>query len=468
MKQLIKHYSMFYIMAIACILCVSCSGKKENDSLKDQNHKVEQEQEQVELPVETSGNYLDNNSESTSDMITDIAETDLPANNYGNKEDISNDFLHNFYDFTEQTFAQVIRDNEEKNQIYAPLNLYLSLSMLNELSEGEAKDEIQKAINISDAKENASELNTAISSLQETRMFPICRLNINTSLWLDDALNYQDDLLNILQSQYNTEIFKGDLKDSEFQNSMAKWLYSNANFEFQPDYHKSLEKSLDLTDPLAFISFSTLDFYDEWLKPFNEEDTRTDTFFLSDNEKIACDFMNMEDWDHRFMVGEDYISTECILKGGVEYMLFILPKEGLSVDELIEEKGKLSDIIYDWNNGQASLGKVKLSVPKFAYENEIDLTPTTDRLGIKKIFEKNSKAFSSFADEDIYITGIRQASKIEINEKGCSASSYTEIHGQISAGSKGEAEIILNRPFIYLLYKDKVPFLVGVVRNPLG
>lgn len=451
-------------MAIACILCSSCSTKMENDSLKDQNHKVEQVQEQVNLQEDSSEKNLQNNSESTSDMITDIAETDLPANNYGNKEDISKDFLQNFYDFTEQTFAQVIRDNEGQNQIYAPLNFYLSLSMLNELSEGEAKEEIQKALNISDAKDNVSELNTAISSLQERRMFPIGRLNINTSLWLNDEINYQDDILNMLQSQYNTEIFKGNLKDSEFQNSMSKWVYENTNFEFQPDYHKSLDQK----DPLAFISLSTLDFYDEWMNEFNEEDTRTDTFFISDNEKIACDFMNMEDCDHLFMVGEDYISTVCILKGGVEYMLFILPKEGLSVDDLIEEKGKLSDIIYDWNDGQASLGKVKLSVPKFAYENEIDLTPTAERLGIKKIFEKKSKAFSSFADEDIYITDIFQVSKIEINEKGCSASSYTEMHALSSAGSKGEAEIILNRPFIYILYKDKVPFLVGVVRNPLG
>lgn len=477
MKQHIKRYSIFFIMALACIFCSSCSTKLEKDSLNDQSNKVEQVQEQVNIQEDSSEKNLQNNSENTSDMKTEIAETDLSADNYGNKVDISKDFLQNFYDFTEQTFAQVVRDNEGKNLIYAPLNFYLSLSMLNELSEGEAREEIQKALNISDAKDNATELNTAISSLQEKRMFPIGKLNINSSLWLNDEINYQDDLLNMLQSQYNTEIFKGDPDDSEFQNLMAKWVYENANFEiqpdYQPDYHKSLDKSLDLSDPLAFISFSTLDFYDEWLNKFNEEDTRTDNFFLSDNEKIACDFMNMEDWDHPFMIGEDYISTTCTLEGGVEFMLFILPKEGLSVDDLIEEKGKLSEIICSWTDEQASIekvnaGKVILSVPKFAYENEIDLAPTTKRLGIKKIFEKDSKAFSSFADEDICISGIRQASKIEINEKGCSASSYTVIYSFGSAGSKGEAEIILNRPFIYILYKDKVPFLAGVVRNPLG
>jgi len=221
------------------------------------------------------------------------------------------------------------------------------------------------------------------------------------------------------------------------------------------------------------IAIYTLDFYDEWLNPFNEEDTKPDTFFISDNEKITCDFMNMEAWSHPFMVGEDYISTIFILKGGAEYMLFILPKEVLSVDELVEEKGKLAEIIYNWTDGQVSdgkisVGKVKLSIPKFAYEDEIDLRKTAEKMGIRKIFDINSKAFSLFADEDTYITDIRQVSKIEINEKGCSASSYTEIAAVGAVASKDEAEVILNRPFIYILYKDKIPFLAGVVRNPIG
>jgi len=471
-KKLIKSYSIFYILILVCIVFSSCSVKKEHDLINDQNYKVEHEKEQVIPQEDLSDKNLQDNSENTSDIKTKIEEDDLPAENYGNKNNLSKDFLQNFYDFTEQTFAHIIRDNKGKNQIYAPFNFYLSLSILNELSEEDAREEIQNALNISDAKDHASDLNTALSSLQE-RKFPIelsiDRHNINTSLWLSDKINYQDNLLNMLQSQYNTEIFRGDLKDREFQNLMAKWVYENTNFEFQPDYHKSL----DQIDPYAFISLSTLDFYDEWLNPFNEEDTRPDTFFISDNEKITCDFMNMEERDHPFMVGEDFISTVCVLKGH-ESMLFILPEEGLSVDDFIGEKGKLSEIIYGWTDEEApvkkvSAGKVKLSVPKFAYENEIDLKETAEKMGIKKIFDKNSRAFSSFADEDIYLTDISQASKIEINEKGCSASSYTEIFAFGSSGPKDdEAEIILNRPFIYILYKNKVPFLAGVVRNPIG
>ena len=49
MKQHIIRYSTSFIMVIACIFFSSCSTKIENDSSKDQSHKVEQVQEQVDL-----------------------------------------------------------------------------------------------------------------------------------------------------------------------------------------------------------------------------------------------------------------------------------------------------------------------------------------------------------------------------------------------------------------------------------
>lgn len=463
MKQPIKLYSC--IIIIACIFCTSCSDKKDYDSLESQNIKLEESQEPVKQQVDTWEKNLDNNSQSTTDLIADTEEADSSINISDQKEDISEDFLRNFYDFTEETLVHVTKDHEGENLIYAPLNLYLSLSMLNELSEGEAKAEIQEALNISDAKDNALELNTAISILEKRRLpLPIGRLNINTSLWLSDEFNYQDDLLNTLQSYYGTEVYKGDLKNRDFQALMTKWVYENTNFAFQPDY----TDSLDVGDPFSFISLNTLDFYNEWIYPFKEEDTKTGTFFLGDHKEINCDFMKKEYSDGSFMVGEDYISTMCYLQE-FESMLFILPKEGLSVDDFIEKRGNLSDIIYDWTNNQVSMGKVTLSVPKFSYEDNIDLIPTVERMGIKKIFEQNSNAFSIFTDEKIWVSDILQASKIEIDEKGCTASSYTELGVRISAGgTKDEIEINLNRPFIYILYKDKVPFLVGIVRNPLG
>ena len=455
MKKLVKRYAKFSIILSVYLICTSCSGEKENDTIKEHNYEDNQDhgQEQEKAQAEAT------NSVNASDIITDTNETDMSAEVSGSEDEIGEEFLHNFYDFTEQTSAHVFRDNVSENQIYAPLNWYLTLSMLGELSGEEAGMEIQKVMGISEF--NASDVNNAISTLEKSRI-NLGRLKINTSLWLNNDLIYQEALLTKLKSEYQTEIYQGNLKDSEFQNKMTEWVSENTSYEFKPDYHKSI----DMADPYAFVSLNTLDFYNEWLFPFEEEDTFTDLFFVSDNNEISCEFMKMENPSYPFMIGEDFISSICILKEN-ESMLFILPEEGLSVENFLEIRGKLSGIISDWTKEQFTMGKIKLSVPKFSYVAETNLKTTAEAMGIKKIFDSNAKAFSGFTDENVYISDITQASKIAIDEKGCSASSYTEIVAYGSGVWMDEAEIILNRPFIYVLYKDKLPFLVGIVRNPL-
>ena len=432
MKQRSKCYSMCCIILLVCVTGISCS--------KD---------------------LLNDNIDHVSDTIIDTIETESPDEVSVHRDEISEEFLHNFYEFVEHTWAYVLRESDGGNQLYAPFNSYLAFSMLNEIAEGEAKEEIQEVLGISDASLNSSEVNTAINTLENQRL-PLGRLSIKSSLWLNAEINYEEEILNQLQSQYRTEIYQGDLMDIEFQNKMSKWVFENTNYEFQPDYNQMLHN----VDPYAFISLNTIDFYNEWSLPFEEKHTTTEAFILSNHKEISCDFMKLETSFHPFIVGEDYISTVSILKGN-ESMLFILPEEGLSVEEFIENKGKLSSILSDWTNDQYSMGKVKFSVPKFAYESEINLKSAAEAMGIKKIFDNNARAFSEFANLDIYITDITQASKIEIDEMGCSASSYTEIRAAGSGVSKEEVEINLNRPFIYILYKNKVPFLVGVVGNPL-
>ncbi len=471
MKKLAKRFAAFCIMLSVCMICTSC---KEDDTIKEQNQEIDQAQgqasdkdkyqgqEQEKIRGEASKNNSDINSDNATGIITDTTVTPLPEEVSESVDEISMEFLQNLYDFTEQTLAPVFRDNISDNQIYAPLNWYLALSTLGELSEGEAREEILEVLGISDTNISMSEVNTAVSTLEKRRI-NLGKLSINNSLWLNNKINYQEELLTKLQSQYRTEVYKGNLTDPEFQNRMTKWVSENTNYEFEPDYNKSI----NLADQYAFISLNTLDFYNEWLIPFEEEDTAKEPFFLGDGSEITCDFMKMEKQAYPFMVGEDYISTICLLKEN-EAMLFILPEEGLVVEDFLEEKGKLSRILSDCMRNQFTLGKVKFSIPKFTYAGEINLKTTAEAMGIKRIFDCNAKAFSEFTDENVYISNITQASKIAINEKGCSASSYTEIRAQDSGVGKDEAEIKLNRPFIYVLYKDKIPFLVGIVRNPLA
>ena len=90
--------------------------------------------------------------------------------------------------------------------------------------------------------------------------------------------------------------------------------------------------------------------------PFDEEDTLIETFYLDDKSQVECEFMKDDNPSTAFLKGDNYLSTSYWLLGH-ESMIFILPDEGVSVEDILMEEGKLSSIISDWANGNTSMGK---------------------------------------------------------------------------------------------------------------
>lgn len=459
----IKPYVMYCIILLISIISISCSNEKVKDTVIEHESMVKENegQDQREDQEDQEENQEEKSDTiSSSDMISETTMDDIIIKDPESKEELDNEFLSNFYEFTERTSAHIFCNKSNDNQIYAPLNWYLTLYILGEMSEGDARSEIVEALGVSEI--DHTQVTTAISVL-ENRKFNRGRLNVNNSLWLSDELNYHKELLDKLISQYETEVYQGNLKDYEFQNMISQWVYENTNHQFMPEYNNLS----NLTDPYTFILLNTLDFYNEWIDPFNEEETSVEEFFLSDNNIITCDFMQKEEETYPFKYGEDYIVMSLNLIEYNETMLFILPDEGLLVEDFLEEKGKLASVLEDWANFRFNPGIGKLSIPKFSYEVEISLNKSAEAMGLRKIFDGSSKPFLGLTDDPVYIGDIKQASKIAVDEKGCSASSYTEVRAFISSGRQEKVDIILNRPFIYVLIKDKLPFFIGVVRNPL-
>lgn len=455
-KNHFRSYVMYCIILLISIISISCSNEKIKDTIIEHESMVKEDEGQDQREVQEE--KVD--PISTSDMISETTMDDITIKDSESKEELDSEFLRNFYDFTERTSAHVLCNKTNDNQIYAPLNWYLTLYILGEMSVGDARSEIEAALGVSEI--DHSQVTTAISVL-ENRKFNWGRLNVNNSLWLSDKLNYHKELLDKLISQYETEVYQGDLMDYEFQNMITQWVYENTNHQFMPDYNNLA----NIIDPYAFILLNTLNFYNEWIHPFNEEETSVEEFILSDNNIINCNFMNDEDASFLFKYGEDYVAMSLSLREHNESMLFILPDEGLSVEDFLAEKGKLTSVLEDSDNVPFNLGIGRLSIPKFSYEVEISLNTTAKAMGLRKIFDGSSKPFLGLTDDLAYIGDIKQVSKIAIDEKGCSASSYTEVRSFSSGGRPEKVDIVLNRPFIYVLIKDELPFFIGVVRNPL-
>ena len=96
--------------------------------------------------------------------------------------------------------------------------------------------------------------------------------------------------------------------------------------------------------------------------------------------------------------------------------------------------------------------KMKLKMPKFDFESEINLKDILMELGIKKMFDGTGD-FSKIADAGLIFKAM-QKSKITVNETGTEAAAVTKIEGgDISPGPihLKEGRLTIDRPFAFFI-----------------
>ncbi len=385
---------------------------------------------------------------------------------------IDKGYLENMYQFVENSTSKIITESTENNCLYAPFSFYLSLSEFYEMASGEAKDELRNVLFPSNSMDNEGYLKNSIEWLMYSHWIRDVGWNIssgrfdaNNSLWLSDKFSFDYDKTAYFKDNYLTDVFRGDFGSTDFQNQMYYWQYENTNYSMTPDY----DEAHAVLDDCSIASINTMDYHDSWVFPF--ESAGTGSFYTSEGEEVTCDFIKKTLGGY-MTFGSDYSAVYLPLQE-LNYMYVILPDEGTSVYDLINRSGFLSDFIHakvnETNpiNSTTDSGKIVVTLPKFSIENKLDLTATSKELGANKIFEKGVRAFVEFANEDTYIGRFNQSNKIKVDEKGCSTNNYsTSGAGQGGPPKNLDTEFVVNRPFIFIMVKDQIPFLVGVVVNP--
>lgn len=93
--------------------------------------------------------------------------------------------LPEYYDFVSKTYNDILSEKENENIVYAPMNFYLSLSMLSEMTENEARKELQNALGYQDLDKHTIEVQNFVNFLKQRQQNDpdgvLGRLNLNKS-----------------------------------------------------------------------------------------------------------------------------------------------------------------------------------------------------------------------------------------------------------------------------------------------
>jgi serine protease inhibitor len=376
------------------------------------------------------------------------------------------DYTNGMKNFFVNSARQILSGADDENRVYSPLNVYMALAMLSEVTGGESRGQILSLL----GEDNIGTLRSSANSLWNANY---CNDGVITSIlansiWLDNSIDYNSETLGVLSDSYYASSFSGEMGSSEYNDLLHNWINEQTGGLLQNQANE-----LEFNDSTVLALASTVYFQGRWDNEFYSGANVIRPFYLSDGSETECEFMNMEE-RLPYYGGENFSAVSMKMYCGEKCeMELILPNEGVLPNELLSDDEFISYVFDEkYYTANSSYEKVDLTVPKFDVSSDIDLKESLEQLGVTDIFDSSVSDFSPIENEinELYVSTASHSVRVKIDEEGCTAAAVTVVSTNSSAAApdtEEPIEFVLDRPFIFVIRGlDGLPLFIGEVNNP--
>lgn len=343
--------------------------------------------------------------------------------------------------------------NTEENTVFSPINAYMALSMLAEISDTEGQRELLNILGV----ENIEDLRKQSAIIWNAHYYndSVTTSILANSIWLDGNRKYNQSMLDNLTGNYFASVYSGMMGSETMNNTIRYWIYEKTNGRLD-SYGKELKTKPE--DKMVIVS--TLYFKAGWEDSFSEKNTKR-AYFYKETGKERCDFLNSKRTTFYYQ-GDNFSAIELPFSGGCSMKVF-LPDEGVGINDLMDDSQFVTAAFTSSYNKE--MRGVKVSIPKFDVSSQIDMNSGLRKLGATQIFEHLNPYYDM---HDAYVDEIKHSARVSIDEEGCEGAAYTNISLTLSASAEPENTIQfnVNRPFVFVITSEVgAPLFVGVVHD---
>ena len=376
------------------------------------------------------------------DNFSTLSQVNYPSLNY-EVGSIDNDMIAEINHFSYKLIKKIF--TVQDNQLFAPLSLYMALSMLVEGTSSTTSAELENLLG-----QKREKLTKQLKLIYENNYYSNQngRVYLANSLWLKKGLKINSEYLNFIKDNFYAQSYEIDFTKRKEKDKIIKWI----NY-YTENVLKLDRNNYQIEDNLALLLLNTIYFDNKWLIAYDKEKTVEDTFYLDKNNTKMVEYMNHQistlyKKTSEYLVVMDYFENN----NTITYIMPTIPFDKLCSKDFTSFT---NDLV---------MGEVNLSVPKFDYSKEYNLNEALKSLGVRKIFEKDSL---NKIGENLSVNYIKQNVGIKLSESGAKAAAVTSIGIMKSSLVVDPITIKLDRPFLYLI-KDanNVLLFVGILNYP--
>ena len=356
--------------------------------------------------------------------------------------------------FSLKLFAHIYKEEKgNDNNFLSPLSASLTLSMAANGASGSTRDQMYATLGFTGAeaeKINAYQQKTIkrLSSLDPERV----TLNIANSMWVNENFNIKKEF-----KKSNTQFYDATIKNIRFNQAAVKAI----NDWCAQKTEGKISEIIKEIDPMAQLYLiNALYFNSRWTTVFHKERTKEEEFTKESGEKIKVQMMHQ---NTKIPYYEDENIQMAAKPFGDEYyeMLFILPREGVTMDRCVE---LLEENLDTWNKAREK-EEVNLSVPRYKANYGTSLKKTLQSMGMGEAFTAKAN-FDALSKEALYIGDVLQKTFVKVDEEGAEAAAVTSVSLMtMAAGPPQPKNMVLNRPFIYIIRERGAGNILFIGKN---
>lgn len=353
---------------------------------------------------------------------------------------------------------------EGENRVYSPLNVYMALAMLAQLTDGESRGQILDLL----GSDSMDALRRQAGDVWNANYQDDGALTsiLASSLWLREGVDFRQDTMDILAKDFYASSYQGEMGSEQFNKALQDWLCEQTG-----GLLKEQAGNIELDRDTILALAATVYFKAKWYNEFSPEKTTPQTFHTPSGD-VETDFMHQRDTGTYFF-GDGFCAVgQSFAEGGT--MWFLLPDEGLSPEELLLD-GEATDFLftvnqYGWEKQKYLI--VNKSIPKFDVSSQFDLGEGLQALGVTDVFDPAVSDFTPMTTDvevPVVLSTADHAARVVIDEEGCTAAAFTVMATAGGAEPPDEeVDFVLDRPFLFCITGNSgLPMFIGVVNCPV-
>ena len=343
-------------------------------------------------------------------------------------------------DLAYRTFAEIY-DNED-NVAFSPLSTQMALAMVANGATDETLDEMLSQLCPGGTLSDLNSLNTKLYTtlpITDTKT----TVAIANSFWHDNDFTVRPSFTQTLSDAFGATTASYDVLNKAAAAAMVnKWISDRT--------HGKIAEMLKENDIAQYLIVNAMFFKSEWATKFDRNKTADDKFTNCDATVSSVPFMNGEFLtEYSEFNGNE---TATLSFGNRSYSFTVIkPAENSTPLEALNkyyEASRTQGFAYD----AAGTYTTHIKMPRFSSRYKADFKDALISLGFSRLFDKEDAQMSALSDSRSYISKVLHECLVEVNENGAEAVASTVVSGaDTSIGINGEAYIIIDRPFAYMI-----------------